>query len=212
MPSTPSPILRLELQETGEGLNVWGARLNESGFRLVEQAIAGLFQKALTGNYTLSVVNYDEDEARNAMLVFTDGGLASIPTVTIPDVTRLYYVENRGATYAIRFTAGSGMATLPVGRKGFLLCDGANVSIFDSVSDVASFAATAKAAQEGAEAALEAAVGAAQSAAGSAGTASGAAAAAAAALTAINNKFIVSTAAPDNGDGRPNGTIYFKIT
>ena len=49
MPSTPSNRFRLELQASGENLNVWGApKLNEALKRL-EEGVAGRAAYALSG-------------------------------------------------------------------------------------------------------------------------------------------------------------------
>ena len=101
MPSTPSSRLRIELQATGENLNQWGQKVNDNALVMLEEAIAKVTPIALTGNKTLTTLNYTTDEARSAALIFTDGGLSAIPVVTIPAVSKLYYVENLGATYSI---------------------------------------------------------------------------------------------------------------
>lgn len=150
MPSTASTSLRLELQATGEQLNQWGVRLNES-IVLLEEAITKVTAIALTGNKTLTAANYATDEARSAALVFTDGGLASAPTVTIPAVNKLYYVHNQGATYAITFTAGGVSASLPAARKGFVICDGTDVAVWDPKADVLAIQTAAEAARDLAE-------------------------------------------------------------
>ncbi|MCD1644159.1 hypothetical protein [Aurantimonas coralicida] len=145
MPSSPSSTLRLELQATGEGLNSWGATLNDNALVMLEEAITKTTAIALTGNRTLTTVNYTTDEARSAVLIFTDGGLSAIPTVTLPAVSNIYYVENQGATYAITFDCGGTTASLPASRKGFVRCDGTNVYAFDPVADSATQAAAAAA-------------------------------------------------------------------
>src|ERR1041384_5021649 len=132
MPSTYTDILGLELQETGENLNSWGLRLNQA-LRLVDDS-QNFEVIALTGNLALSNTMNQPNQARKAALAFTDGGLNAAPTVPLPPVQRLRYVENRGATYAITFTAGGVAGVLPPGRKALVLCNGTDVSVVDWVA------------------------------------------------------------------------------
>lgn len=144
MPSDYTEIFGLELQATGENLNSWGGPngLNRA-FRLVDDA-ASVETIALTGNLTLSNTLSAPNQARKGSLIFTDGGLSAIPVVTIPAVKRLRYVENQGATYAITFTAGGATASLAAGRKGFLLCTGTDVFVFDPIQAVGPFVSSAQ--------------------------------------------------------------------
>jgi len=136
MPSTPTPSLRLELQQTGEGLNVWGTTLNQD-LSLIEQALSGTLTKALTANYTLTAQNYVADEARNAVLVFTPGaGLAAAPTVTLPLAAKSWHVDNR-CGFPITFTNGGTTVTVPIGRQADVFSDGANLFMLEPVTAAA---------------------------------------------------------------------------
>jgi hypothetical protein len=128
MPSSPSTRLRLELQATGENLNSWGTRLNTS-LNLVEESVAGVLTLALTGNVTLSSTNYVSDQSRNRVLAFTDGGLGSNPTVTIPAVQKLYEIHNRTATRDIIITAGGVSVTVRAGQINSVYCNGTDCFI-----------------------------------------------------------------------------------
>lgn len=133
MPSSPSASLRVELQETGEGLNVWGTKLNQ-GLVLHEQAICGVLIKPISGNVTLTTANYVSDEARNHVLVFTAGtGLSAPPTVTVPPAPKSWHVDNRTG-YPITFTMGGTPVTVPVGRQADVFCDGANLFMLEPVA------------------------------------------------------------------------------
>lgn len=135
MPSTASTRLRVELQAAGENLNTWGdTRLNEALKRL-EEAIADVTTKALTGNVTLTSSNFVADEARAAVLIFTDGGLSAAPTVTIPAVEKWYWVVNQ-TTYAISIgPASATLATVRAGTTVPVYCDGTNAYAIDPTLD-----------------------------------------------------------------------------
>jgi len=133
MPSTPSPSLRVVLQATGEGLNVWGQKLNDEALLGLEQAICGVLIKPLTGNCALTVQNYVSDEARNATLIFTNGGLSTAPTVTVPPAPKSWHVDNR-CGFPITFTMGGTPVTVPVGRQADVFCDGANLFMLEPIA------------------------------------------------------------------------------
>ena len=123
MPSSWSPSLRLELQFTGENINLWGDKLN-AVLTHADYAVAGFLTKALTGDYALTTANASDDEARAAMIKFTGVGPF---TVTIPSVSKSYAVWN-ACTGAVTLTTGAGstVAVQP-GEVAQLICDGSNL-------------------------------------------------------------------------------------
>lgn len=124
MPSSYSTSLRLELQFTGENVNVWGDRLNTVITR-AEKAIAGLQTIALTGDYTLTTSNTADDDARYAVLKFTGG--AGPYSITIPSVTKQYRIWNASSA-TLTFTTGAG-TTVQVAATDIvdIFCDATNV-------------------------------------------------------------------------------------
>lgn len=125
MPSSWSASLRFELQFTGENINLWGDKLN-TDLQHVDYSIAGWLTKAITGDYTLTTANAADDEARAAMVKFT-AALSVNATITLPSVSKAYFVYN-AANKALIFTTGAGSTvTVDAGDKQFIECDGANV-------------------------------------------------------------------------------------
>lgn len=123
MPSTPSPLLRAELQALGENLSTWGdTRLNEALKRL-EEGIAQVFTHTVSGNYTLASSNYVQDEARSAVLVLT-GAPGATHKITIPGTTKTYFVANKTNAAQTIGTAGGAAASVPAGRFRWVYCDG----------------------------------------------------------------------------------------
>ena len=124
MPSSWSPSLRLELQFTGENINLWGEKLN-AALQHADYAVAGWLTKPLTGDAALSTANAGDDEARAAMLKFT-GGTGPF-TVTIPAVSKAYLVWN-ACEGPVTLTTGAGAAvTVDAGDIAWAATDGANV-------------------------------------------------------------------------------------
>lgn len=123
MPSSYTASLRFELQGVGENLNTWGLRLN-SALSRIDKAIAGWTTIALTGNYSLTSSNGD-DEARSASLKFTGAGPF---TVTIPAVAKQYLIWN-ACTAAVTVTTGAGTTqVLAAGERTLIGCDGSDVT------------------------------------------------------------------------------------
>jgi hypothetical protein len=123
MPSSYSASLRVELQFTGENLNLWGDKLN-AGLSRLDSAIAGWTAVALTADYTLTVANGSADEARSAMLKFTGTGAF---TVTIPSVSKQYTIWN-ACTGALTITTGAGATVvLQTGDKRVVFSEGTAV-------------------------------------------------------------------------------------
>tara|TARA_B100000427_G_scaffold166906_3_gene138631 strand:+ start:275 stop:1924 length:1650 start_codon:yes stop_codon:yes gene_type:complete len=108
MASTPSERLALRLIGTGDFADTWGAELNSDTLALIDEAVSGVEEISLTGNVALSTTQYVSNQSRNRVLRFTDGGLASEPTITLPATERWYVIHNAtGGTYALTFSNGS---------------------------------------------------------------------------------------------------------
>ena len=123
MPSSPSPLLGIEIQALGENLNTWGAdRLNDALKRL-EEAIAGSLALTVDADVTLTTTDYVANQARNAMLVLSGAGGF---TVTCPATSKMYLIKN-GCSAAVTFSHGSG-DTVSVGAGGikWIATDGTN--------------------------------------------------------------------------------------
>jgi microcystin-dependent protein len=127
MPSSYTASLRLELQAQGENPNSWGQPKLNNLFTRVDFAIAGMFTKALTGDYTLTSSNSADDEARAAILKFTGAGAGPF-TITIPSVSKEYKVENACTSASVVITTGAGATvTIQPTEIAEIICDGSNV-------------------------------------------------------------------------------------
>lgn len=126
MPSSWSASLRFELQFDGENVNTWGDKLN-AVLQHADYAVAGWLNKALPdSDYQLTVANAADDEARAAMIKFT--GTLTVPRlVTIPSVSKSYFLYN-ATNKLLTITTGAG-ATVSVdaGDKVLVECDGSAV-------------------------------------------------------------------------------------
>ena len=129
MPSTYSPLLRLELLGAGEQSGLWGDTTNKNLGQLVEQAIAGVTTVSLSGgagDYTLSALDGTFDESRSAVLKFI-GNPSGQKNIIIPTETKLYVVRNEsGQTISVKTAAQVTGVTLLNGEATLVFCDGTN--------------------------------------------------------------------------------------
>lgn len=118
MVDTPSPLLRLRLQEKGTNVNIWGEFLNGL-FQMLEQSAHGVVAITVSGPVTLTSINYVEDQARKKVLLLTGTGGA----VTIPGVAHVYLVRN-ACSGVVTFTNGGVTASVQPGQAQFVFTDG----------------------------------------------------------------------------------------
>lgn len=126
MPSTASSSLRLQKMANGEKLNTWGDELNDTVFELIEDAIAGHQSLTITGDVTLTSINYATDQARMAVLCLT-GAPGAAFEVVIPSVTKWYWVKNETSSNATVTAGGTGVVVYP-GELVSVICDGTDCS------------------------------------------------------------------------------------
>jgi hypothetical protein len=129
MPSTYSPLLRLELIGAGEQSGLWGDTTNKNLGQLIEQAVAGVTTVSLSGgagDYTLTALDGTYDEARSAVLKFI-GNPSGIKNIIIPTETKLYVVRNDcGQVIRVKTAAQVTGVTLLNGEATLVFCDGTN--------------------------------------------------------------------------------------
>jgi hypothetical protein len=133
MASSQTTFGGVEQPATGENLNVWGPLVNRMLQRSIEMG-AGFKTISLTGDYTPTTTVYDANESRWGCIEFTDGGLSSQPTVTLPAETRYWLVINSGSTYAVACKAsGSAVAAVTVEASSWawIYCDGTDMFVRD---------------------------------------------------------------------------------
>lgn len=118
MPSNPTALLGIELQGTGENLNTWGQKLNDTALTRLTEAIAGVTQ---VNAYpaVLSSTNYVANQARNMILWCTGAG----GSVTIPAQSKMYLVRN-ASSGSVTVTAGGVGAIVAAGDCVPVMCDG----------------------------------------------------------------------------------------
>lgn len=129
MPSTYTSRLRLVKPAAGELNTTWGDVFNAQFSDLIDAAIAGYSNVAMTdANYTLTAANGAADESRSMLLNIT-GTLTAARNVVVPATSKLYFIRNSttgGFAITVKTLSGTGIA-VPAGGTMALACDGTNV-------------------------------------------------------------------------------------
>lgn len=116
MPSTYSPILRIELITNGEQSGLWGTTTNTNLGTLIEQAIAGTATISVAaGDVTLTNLNGASDQARCMALKIT-GSPGVSRNVIAPAVSKVYVVDNGSDAAVVLKTSTSTGLTVPAGK------------------------------------------------------------------------------------------------
>jgi hypothetical protein len=127
MASTYSTDLRLELIGSGEQSGVWGSTTNLNLGSLVEQAVAGVENIAISSSdQALTAFFGAVDQSRNAVLVLSSGAAAN---VYVPPVSKVYVVQNTGS-YAITMYNSTVLGNTTAAGTGLAVAAGTTVSMF----------------------------------------------------------------------------------
>ncbi len=122
MPSTFDPLLRLELQATGENATTWGVKTNNN-LDLIATAIAGVAIVSVSaGDVTLSTANAATDQARAGILL-VQGTLTADANIIVPAASKIYAVlrNTTGSFNVIVKNAGTG-TPLPSSGTDIIVC------------------------------------------------------------------------------------------
>jgi hypothetical protein len=125
MPSTYDPLLRLELQATGENATTWGTKTNNN-LDLIAVAIAGTaIVSVSSGDTTLSTANAATDQARAGILL-VQGTLTGNANIIVPSSPKTYAVvrQTTGSFDIVVKNTGTG-ATLPPSGNEIIICTSA---------------------------------------------------------------------------------------
>jgi hypothetical protein len=135
MPSTYTPRNRAEKQSTGEGLNVWGANLNQRTTDLFDEALDGVESVDLGAAATFDLSdathtkNGESDTSRQRVLIFSNTH-ASGTAITIPSVEKWYFIRNSGSQAITLAPSGGSTATVAAGADAIVFSNGTNAYLF----------------------------------------------------------------------------------
>ena len=128
MPSSFTPLLKLELPATGELSGTWGTTVNNAITTPLSEAIAGTTTITVGGSdYTLT--NGDGSAANEArkMFIVATGTPGASRNVICPAASKFYVFRNdTNQTLTLKTLSGTGIA-VPAGQYRFLYCNGTDV-------------------------------------------------------------------------------------
>ena len=143
MPSTPSPLLRIQLMGTGDQAGTWGDTTNTNLGTLLEGSIAGLASVLVTSaNQALVATDYVADQARMAIISLSiSGAVTTAFNVYAPPVSKTYVIQNTSiydatiynATVAGGTTAAGSGVTVPAGGVAYVFSNGTNCFSLNSL-------------------------------------------------------------------------------
>jgi hypothetical protein len=138
MPSSATPILKLEDQATGENAATWGTK-TDNNLELVEQAIKSVYSYscAASGDITLDDTQFVANDVRRAMIRLT-GSRSAAGNIVVPTRQGWWFFENLttgGYAMTVKTSAGTGISLPASGGVYGLFCDGTNVENMELVND-----------------------------------------------------------------------------
>lgn len=151
MASSASSKLQLELMADGENAGNWGSKTN-TNLTILETAVSGVVSITVSSpTTTLSVTNFTEADAHNAVWILT-GTLTANTDLVIPAKERVFDVVNNvtlgSYTLTLKPSGGTGIS-LTSGEKTRVYCTGstagrANLAPGTAAGDLVQLDADAK--------------------------------------------------------------------
>jgi hypothetical protein len=121
--------LKIQLMTTGENATTWGSVTNTNLGTAIEEAIVGSADVTFaSGNETLTLSNSNATQtARNLRLNLTGTTGGSTRTLTVPDIQKVYVVNNGcGDAVEVKNSTGSNVS-VPAGKTMWVYSTGTNV-------------------------------------------------------------------------------------
>jgi hypothetical protein len=122
-----TPLLGLALPTTGDLSGTWGTTVNTAITDLLDDAVAGTVTLSANADVTLTTTNGADNQARNAIILWTASNGATTRNITAPAQSKAYVVINAG-TGSIVFRGAGPTAgiTLPSGARAIVAWNGSD--------------------------------------------------------------------------------------
>jgi len=135
-----TPLLGLALPTTGDLSGTWGTTVNEAITDLLDDAVAGTVSLSANADVTLSTTNGADNQARNAVILWTASNGATTRNITAPAQSKAYVVINAGTgSIVVRGSGPTAGVTVVAGEKALVAWNGSDfVAISRSVISLAS--------------------------------------------------------------------------
>ena len=135
-----TPLLGLALPTTGDLQGTWGATVNTAITDLLDDAVAGTVTLSANADVTLTTTNGADNQARNAVILWTASNGATTRNITAPAQSKAYIVINAGTgSVVIRGSGPTTGVTVTSGYKALVAWNGSDfVKIASTLVNLAS--------------------------------------------------------------------------
>ena len=134
-----TPLLGLALPTTGDLSGTWGTTVNTAITDLLDDAVAGTVTLSANADVTLTTTNGADNQARNAVILWTASNGATTRNITAPAQSKAYVVINAGTgSIVVRGSGPTTGVTVISGEKVLVAWNGSDfVKVGSSVSTAA---------------------------------------------------------------------------
>lgn len=135
-----TPLLGLALPTTGDLSGTWGTTVNTAITDLLDDAVAGTVTLSADADVTLTTTNGADNQARNAVILWTASNGATTRNITAPAQSKAYIVINAGTgSVVIRGAGPTTGVTVTSGYKALVAWNGSDfVKIASTLVNLAS--------------------------------------------------------------------------
>jgi hypothetical protein len=122
-----TPLLGLALPTTGDLSGTWGTTVNTAITDLLDDAVAGTVTLSANADVTLTTTNGADNQARNAVLLWTASNGATTRYITAPAQSKAYILINAGTgSVVIRGSGPTTGITVTSGNKALVAWNGSD--------------------------------------------------------------------------------------
>ena len=122
-----TPLLGLALPTTGDLSGTWGTTVNDSITDLLDDAVAGTVTLSANADVTLTTTNGADNQARNAVILWTASNGATTRNITAPAQSKAYVVINAGTgSIVVRGSGPTTGVTIPSGARALVAWNGSD--------------------------------------------------------------------------------------
>jgi hypothetical protein len=122
-----TPLLGLALPTTGDLSGTWGTTVNTAITDLLDDAVAGTVTLSANADVTLTTTNGADNQARNAVILWTASNGATTRNITAPAQSKAYVVINAGTgTIVVRGAGPTVGITITSGYKALIAWNGSD--------------------------------------------------------------------------------------
>jgi hypothetical protein len=122
-----TPLLGLALPTTGDLSGTWGTTVNTAITDLLDDAVAGTVTLSADADVTLTTTNGADNQARNAIILWTASNGATTRNITAPAQSKAYVVINAGTgSIVVRGSGPTTGVTIPSGTRALVAWNGSD--------------------------------------------------------------------------------------